>query len=390
VTRHLPLVLAPLLAATACALPSAVVPSAAEAGAITVTAVTARVPDVPIPVLGEDDRTHLLYEIALVNQADTPAVVERVEVLDGGGVTVGDVSGAELALRMKPAGGVPPGPDLAPGQAGMVFVHVALPAGAAVPDRLQQRVTTTMAGATQTAVLAETGVDDQVLPTFGPPLLGEGYLAADGCCGADRHTRIPLPLNGSMWVSQRFAIDWEQLDAAGRIYDGPRDAVTSYPIYGDEIHSMSGGTVVAAHDGAPDETPGAYPDPPNILTGEGNHVVVDVGGGGFLTYSHMKPGSVRVRPGDVVAEGDVLGLVGNSGNTIVPHLHVQFTDGPSLASNGRPYLMRSFTLTGRIVGTEAFDAAESNGTPAQLVPGVTPTEYRDRLVLDMGIVTLSR
>lgn len=379
----------PLLAAAACALPSSTVPSAAASAAVAVTPVTGRVPFAPIPVLGEDDRTHVLYEIALVNQADVAATVDRVEVLDDADTVLGELAGPELAVRMKPAGGHPPGPELGPGQAGTVFVHVALPPGAAVPDRLRQRLTTTLGGAATTAVLAETPVDDQVLPVFGPPLVGAGYLAADGCCGADRHTRSPLPLNGAMWGSQRFAIDWEQVDAEGRIYVGDKTDVTSYHIYGDEILAMGGGTVVAAHDGAPDEVPGNYP-PPNILTGEGNHVVLDIGGGGFVTYSHMSPGSVRVKPGDVVAEGDVLGLVGNSGNTIVPHLHVQLTDGPSLASNGRPYLLRAFDLTGRIVSTEAFDAAESNGTPAELVPGLTPTEYRDRLVLDQGIVTFSR
>uniref|UniRef100_UPI0015F0A15A M23 family metallopeptidase n=1 Tax=Pseudonocardia pini TaxID=2758030 RepID=UPI0015F0A15A len=253
--------------------------------------------------------------------------------------------------------------------------------------RLQQRLTTTVASAAPvTTVVAETPVDDRTLPVLAPPLRGEGYLAADGCCGAVRHTRAALPLNGSSWLSQRFAIDYEQVDAENRIYVGPRQDPRSYHIYGDEILAVADGTVVTSHDGQAEEVPGKYPEP-DLLTADGNYVVLDIGGGNYVTYAHMQTGSVRVQVGQEVRTGDVLGLVGNSGNTIVPHLHIQVTDGPTLASSGLPYLISEYTLTGRIAGTEAFDTAESDGTPAALVPGIAPTVFRDRLVLDQGIVT---
>jgi murein DD-endopeptidase MepM/ murein hydrolase activator NlpD len=57
-----------------------------------------------------------------------------------------------------------------------------------------------------------------------------------------------------------------------------------------------------------------------------------------LLYAHMKPGTVRVKVGDTVGVGDLLGLVGNSGSSTEPHLHMHIDDEASfLAGNGVPY-----------------------------------------------------
>ncbi len=55
----------------------------------------------------------------------------------------------------------------------------------------------------------------------------------------------------------------------------------------------------------------------------GNGVVIAHGNGWETQYSHLRRGSVRVRPTDRVAAGDELGLIGLSGNTVYPH--VEFT-----------------------------------------------------------------
>ena len=53
----------------------------------------------------------------------------------------------------------------------------------------------------------------------------------------------------------------------------------------------------------------------------GNSVVIDHGGAWRSQYSHLRSGSVTVKPGDVVAAGDVLGMIGMSGNAAFPHVH---------------------------------------------------------------------
>jgi hypothetical protein len=55
----------------------------------------------------------------------------------------------------------------------------------------------------------------------------------------------------------------------------------------------------------------------------GNGVLIDHGDGWVTQYGHMKRGSIAVKPGQKVAAGDRLGLVGLSGNTEFPHLHFE-------------------------------------------------------------------
>jgi murein DD-endopeptidase MepM/ murein hydrolase activator NlpD len=72
----------------------------------------------------------------------------------------------------------------------------------------------------------------------------------------------------------------------------------------------------------------------------GNHIVLDLGGGRYAFYAHFQPGSLKVKVGDRVTRGQVIGLVGNSGNSTEPHLHFHISDGVSpLGSEGLPYVL---------------------------------------------------
>jgi hypothetical protein len=55
----------------------------------------------------------------------------------------------------------------------------------------------------------------------------------------------------------------------------------------------------------------------------GNHVVMRSDGGVFALFAHLRKGSVRAKHGERVRTGDSFALVGNSGNSIQPHLHFQ-------------------------------------------------------------------
>ena len=80
-------------------------------------------------------------------------------------------------------------------------------------------------------------------------------------------------------------------------------------------------------------------------------MIVDLGGGRYAFYAHLQPGSLRVKLGDRVRQGQVVGLVGNSGNSTEPHLHFHLSDGNSpLGSEGVPYIHyihESFEQVGR-------------------------------------------
>jgi murein DD-endopeptidase MepM/ murein hydrolase activator NlpD len=140
-----------------------------------------------------------------------------------------------------------------------------------------------------------------------------------------------------------------KLNDRNSTYDGDKLRNESYGAEGNDVLAVGGGRVVAVKDSIPENVPGVNSRavPITLETVGGNHVIVDLGGGYHAFYAHLKPGSIRVRVGDRVKRGQVLGLVGNSGNSTEPHLHFHLSDGNSpLGSEGVPYLYDSFELVG--------------------------------------------
>ena len=75
----------------------------------------------------------------------------------------------------------------------------------------------------------------------------------------------------------------------------------------------------------------------------GNFVVLALPDGQYAQYAHMRPGSVKVRTGETVRRGQLIGQVGISGDARVPHLHFQVSDNPDfLDGEGMPFVQDSF------------------------------------------------
>ena len=152
------------------------------------------------------------------------------------------------------------------------------------------------------------------------------------------------------------------------------------------MHAVADGTVVNLYDRAPEQVPGA---PARGITPEdvgGNMLVLDIGGGNFAFFAHLQPGSLRVGLGDRVARGDVIALLGNSGNTDAPHLHFHVMDGASpLDANGRPYVFTRFAVRGTLdeASGEAMFAA---GKPGIVQPSRLDGPHAGQLPLNDDVV----
>ena len=350
------------------------------------------VQDAPVPFMGSDGRVHLVYELGMSNFSSSDIAVEKVEVV-GDGVTLETLDTAAIAGRLQPAGQRESAGTLAHGTLANLFLNVALEPGAKVPAELTHRVSLRASAApVGHQEFSESGgttkVDKRTVASIGPPLRGERYISADSCCDAVRHTRAAMPINGRVWLAQRYAVDWEQTDAGGRIYVGPREKLESYAIFGKPVLAVADAVVVSVIDGEPEQTPGNYPTNIALDKADGNCVILDLGNRRYALYAHMQPGSIKVHPGEKVHLGQVIGLVGDTGNSIVPHLHFQVTDGPSsLSSNGFPYEISAFQVTGTTPGTKAFDEAETNGTPLPVTPVVPPKMVHQAMPLDQLIIS---
>ena len=350
------------------------------------------VQDAPVPFTGSDGRAHLVYELWLTNFTSGEVSVEKLEVLGDGGVLQTLDAGA-ISGRLQPAGLREPAGTMARSTQALLFLHVTLEPGAAVPKQLSHRVTLRASAAPpgQEQLTEEggtVGVDRRNVAVIGPPLRGERYVSADSCCDAFRHTRAALPVSGRVRVAQRFAVDWEQLDAGGRTYSGPRTDPKSFTIFGQPVLAVADAVVVSTTDGLPEQTPGKYPTNIALDAADGNSVVLDLGERRYALYAHLQPGSIRVKQGERVKRGQVIGLVGNTGNSVEPHLHFHVMDGPlSLASNGLPYEIDEYLVTGRTPGTAAFDEADEKGTPVPITPFEPARIVKDGLPLDQLVVS---
>lgn len=84
----------------------------------------------------------------------------------------------------------------------------------------------------------------------------------------------------------------------------------------------------------------------------------------------------------------MIGLVGNSGNSLAPHLHFHGMSQPlALASNGLPYEIDDFLVTASTPGTVAFDEAEEKGTPLATTPISPPRRAKNEMPLDQMIIS---
>lgn len=111
-------------------------------------------------------------------------------------------------------------------------------------------------------------------------------------------------------------------------YDGHRGTDFRVPDLvamseGVPVVAAAAGRVRAVRDGMPDID--ARDADPAAIDGReaGNAVVIEHGGGWETQYSHLRLGSVTVAPGDRVAAGETLGLIGMSGLAEFPHVHFE-------------------------------------------------------------------
>lgn len=161
----------------------------------------------------------------------------------------------------------------------------------------------------------------------------------------------------------------------------------SYRYFGANIHAVADGPVVAVLDGLPEQVPGKNPTGLKLEEYGGNHVVQDIGDGNYAFYAHLKTGSVKPKVGDQLSTGQVLGLLGNSGNSDAPHLHFHVMSTPDpLRSNGLPFVIKSFTLDSRLASEAQLDPLLT-GAPAQFAPGFAPRDETDVSPLTLDVMT---
>lgn len=156
--------------------------------------------------------------------------------------------------------------------------------------------------------------------------------------------------------STRYAYDFCPVNAKGETYkDSPYKKENWYG-YGTAIYATAEGAITSAVNDVPEnDYKGKEVVYADIPKGElykglgGNYVVIDHGNGEFSFYAHMQPGSVLVKAGDHVKQGQPIGKLGFAGDAFIPHLHYQLMNTADvLRTEGLPSYFNSFR---RVVGS---------------------------------------
>ena len=362
---------------------SATSTSPAPAGVPAATPLLARAVAAPVPVPATDGRTHLAYELLLTNALNQDVTLQTLTV-QGDGASVLSLSRDALAHWTRVLGaGAKPTTTIGPAQTVAVWIDATVAPGN-VPAQLQHAVTVSLSQpappllpAIMTETVAPVTVQTRKPVQIAPPLRGPKWLDANGCCEMTPHRMALNPIDGALWAAERFAIDYVQLDPGYRLLNGSAGKLTSYAYFGADIHAVADGPVVSVLDGLPEQVPGQSPTGLTLDQYGGNHVVQDIGGGNYAFYAHLKTGSVKVQPGQQLKTGDVLGNLGNSGNTDAPHLHFHVMDGPDpLRADGLPFELTSFRLSAQTANVDVFDTLIA-GKPAPLRPATPPRDESD-------------
>lgn len=117
-----------------------------------------------------------------------------------------------------------------------------------------------------------------------------------------------------------FAWDLGVIDSEGKQHRGDGTKNSDYYIFGEEIHSPLSGIVVGKVDGQIDNAPDIFLA--SSLAGKiNNYLTIKVSEYFYLSLVHFKKNSITVNIGDKVEVGQLLGEVGNSGVSYLPHLH---------------------------------------------------------------------
>ncbi|MBK9291905.1 MAG: urea transporter [Bacteroidetes bacterium] len=193
---------------------------------------------------------------------------------------------------------------------------------------------------------------------------------------------VKLPFWGAWKVTQAFdgeithkdawrhAWDFEMTDEEGKTFKGDGLRCEDYFCFDKPVVAPADGVVQEVADGIPDNLIGDM----NLNKNWGNTVLIWHAAGLYSQLSHLRKGSITVKPGQSVRKGEQVGRCGNSGRSPYPHLHVQFQTAPEIGAATLDFAFAGYLSLGR---GKTFVAS---GQPQkdELVANLNPESLIDR------------
>jgi len=327
-----------------------------------------------MPVKMSNGKFYMLYELLIVNASTSDVVMTGLTVTDPlkGDDIVFSMSRDDIADHMH-GGALTDRGTTVPGRGVVVLTMDAVLPGEELPVAIDHNISfrslqpSIFAPETGTAKVARTPLSEEKPVVIGPPLSGNRWVASN--VGANHgHRNSLFALNGAWYTPERWAVDYIRLtdDRRGRSGDDPKK-LDNYPAYGQDLLAVKDGKVLQVVDGFDDLAIGEKLKNLSLGNVGGNYVLIDIGDGYSAFYAHFIKGTIKVKPGDTVKRGQVLGKCGNSGNSTAPHLHLHIIRGKQpIAAQGVPYVISGFVQEGELDMSKDVEGAMDKNDPCPI------------------------
>jgi murein DD-endopeptidase len=325
----------------------------------------------PMPI-GSNGKYYLAYEVHITNTNANPILLKKAEAFNplNKSESFASMEGEMLrenTIQLGLARADESVLTLRPGCRAIVLFTLEIAGRSGLPEKIHHLFQWSMGEEKNNRLWNSEGgiieISKRLPRIIGSPVKGKYWLALNTFDYAKYGHRGSI--NGSdsdcrAVNAQAFAIDFLKMDENGKLGLGEKTN-EAWLCYGQEILSVEDGVVVRAVDGIPENQPGQRPELPEHHK-PGNHVCIDIGDGHFVFYAHLKTGSVRIKEGDRVKKGDVIGLIGNSGRSDGPHLHFHIADSREYNSQSLPFLFGAYEFYDKYTFEEVIE-----GRPLKII-----------------------
>lgn len=320
------------------------------------------------------ERWAAYYELALTNVSTDTIKLTSLEVIDSKTrKNYLDLATNELERRIGLTTIDPPRKwrtCIAPGAQAFIYIEFFLDAPVAATIFHRLGILSGGANPIQASIVTGAATQFKTEPeiVLGNPLRGGPWCAVYDPSWERGHRRVIFTRGGIPHIPGRFAIDFIRLDEEGKYASGNVDSVQNWLGYGSDVLAVADGQIVSALD--------TFSESPTLSNhraylpdqATGNYIVLKLQDSQYVFYEHLKPGSIRVKVGQIVKRGDVIAALGYTGQTTGPHLHLHVADrNTPLGAEGLPFEFRNFELLGTYDDFGDFGKKEwskpTNGNP---------------------------
>jgi len=324
------------------------------------TSVDMRVPFVSAPTV-INGKPGIYYELHITNFAKDSLRLKKLSVLsttDSSTIFYGDE--INLKRRVKRIGLSPKDDNLIlpPGSLGVIYLEFNLPVRNTGMHLVHQLGFDLITGKKSTPVSVK-GAGIEIAPKapliIGPPVRSGPWAAIYEPSWLTGHRRVFYTVNGTARLPGRFAIDFIKLDSKGKYANNNEDTIRNWYGYGSDVLAVSDGVIASVKNDFPESATISKYQSPSPENATGNYVSIKIGNNQFVFYEHLKPGSIKVKPGQKVKKGEVIASLGFTGQTTGPHLHLHIAlENSPLGAEGIPFEFEHFTLLGSYPDLNTF------------------------------------